>query len=131
MHQRPDANQLLIAIQRFLARDVAPELADRALKFRALIAGHLLGQIERELGARDELDAAERDGLVHLLGDAAADHLGGPDEVTALRAELARRIRTSELSGPALADTRAHLLETLAGALSVINPKFDVRHEIE
>lgn len=131
MQHRPDAGQLLLALQQFLSNDVAPALDDRALRFRALIASHLAGQIERELGARDALDAAERDGLVDLLGDAASDHLGGPAELTALRTELARQIRTDELADSALADVRSHLLETLAGALSVINPKFDLRHEIE
>ena len=79
MQQRPDAEQLLLAIQRFLSRGLAPAI----------------------------------------------------DELADLNAELARRIRVDALSDLAIQRTRAHLLETLGGAISVINPKFDLRRELE
>ena len=45
MQDRPDLPALLAAVARFLQKDVQPQIADKGLGFRVLIAAHLCGVI--------------------------------------------------------------------------------------
>jgi hypothetical protein len=119
MQRHPDPAELLDALAAFLERDVEPAVAaDRALRFRVLIARSLLGSISAELRAAPELRAAERERLIALL-DAAPDA-----PLAELDAELARRIRAGEVDHDAV---RAHLMDTLRTWLEAVDPGFDLR----
>lgn len=122
MQKHPDAVELLAALAAFLERDVEPAVAaDRALRFRVLIARSLLGSVSAELRAAPELRAAEREHLIALL-DAA------PDATLAqLDSELARRIRAGDVDEDAV---RAHLMDTLRAWLEAVDPGFDLRLDL-
>jgi hypothetical protein len=123
MQKHPDPTELLDALAAFLQRDVEPAIAaDRALRFRVLIARSLLGSISAELRNAPELRAAERERLIALL-DATPDA-----PMAELDADLARRIRAGDLDHDTV---RAHLMATLRAWLEAVDPGFDLRVDIE
>jgi hypothetical protein len=94
---RPTAAELVEATREFLEREVLPTLADRRLRFRALVAINALGI------ARRELDSTE------------------PDVLSAEEAaELARRIRAGDVP----AGARALLEREVAAKLRVASPRY-------
>lgn len=130
---RPNAEELIDAVGRFLESELLPELEGR-LKFHARVAANVLDAVAREL--RDGPAAAAEEGarLVELLtdegnqdaGGAARDPeapLAGPGVgVEELSRQLARRIRNGEvaLDDP---DLLAHLAETARADVEVANPR--------
>lgn len=123
MQKHPGAAELLDAIAAFLERDLEPAVAaDRALRFRVLIARSLTGSISAELRAAPALRAAERERLAGLL-DAAPE-----TSVKELDAELARRIRAGQVDEAAV---RAHLMTTLRAWLEAVDPAFDLGLDLE
>ena len=99
MRDRPNALELLEAVNEFLAAEVLPLMDDHRMKFRTLVALNALGIARRELeaGPQPELD---------LEG-------------------LARRIR----SGDAPADVLALLKEHVAAKLRISNPAYLEKYE--
>ena len=97
MKDRPTAVELVEATREFLEQEVLPTLADRRLRFRALVAINALGIAQREL------DSSEPE----VLSAAEA-------------AELARRIRTGEIPEGA----RALLEREVAAKLRVASPRY-------
>jgi len=94
---RPTASELVEATREFLEQEVLPTLADRRLRFRALVAINALGIAQRDL------DSAEPD----VLSAAEA-------------AELARRIRAGDVP----ADARALLEREVEAKLRVASPRY-------
>jgi uncharacterized protein DUF6285 len=94
---RPTAAELVEATREFLEHEVLPTLADRRLRFRALVAINALGIAQRELVS------AEPDVL--SAGEAA---------------ELARRIRAGETPEGA----RALLEREVAAKLRIASPRY-------
>jgi hypothetical protein len=94
---RPSAVELVEATREFLEREVLPTLADRRLRFRALVAINALGIAQREL------DSSEPDVLT-------------PAEA----AELARRIRAGEVPE----GSRALLEREVAAKLRIASPRY-------
>lgn len=123
MQQNPDDSQVLAAVRAFLRDDLAPAIADRALRFRVLIAANLVGQIGAHLDAGVSLQAAEAAGLARLGIDAG--------DLAAGNAELARRIRAGSPESDDFAAALEHLITTQAAYLAATDPGFDTRREIE
>jgi hypothetical protein len=94
---RPSAVELVEATREFLEHEVLPALADRRLRFRALVAINALGIAQREL------DSVEPDVLT--AGEAA---------------ELARRIR----AGEAPEGARALLEREVEAKLRIASPRY-------
>jgi aminoglycoside phosphotransferase (APT) family kinase protein len=109
---RPDATELLSVTADFLQQEVMPQL-DGRLAFHVRVAANVLRIVEREVALGPEHEAADRAGLAALLG-------GGTD-LTAMRAELARRIRAGEVEGSR--ELIDFLLATTARRLAVANPR--------
>ncbi len=131
MQYPPTQEELLLAIADFIEADVRPQLQDRALSFRCLIAANLARMCVLERRMEEWHDGGELAGLRALLdsSDLPADDPTTRDDRTALlerlNAELAGRIRAGDLEPTQLAATRAHLRRTLKGRLAITNPRFD------
>jgi hypothetical protein len=102
MRDRPNALELLEAVNEFLAGEVLPLMDDHRMKFRTLVALNALGIAYRELAA------GEDDGL-------------GEDELR----DLARRIRAGGVPGDALPVLKEHV----AAKLRVSNPRYLEKYE--
>src|SRR5262245_29698281 len=110
----PPAADLLGVVIEFLEGRILPGLeGDR--RFHCRVAINVLATVKREIELGPALDTAERERLVHLLGD------DGP--LDALNAELARRIREGTL-GDERDELVEHLRTSIAGALRINNPKW-------
>lgn len=120
MNDRPSAEELLAAVERFLRDEVVPAL-DGPRRFHARVAANVLAIVSRELG-RGEADLqAEWQGLVALLGRDGSP----PDDLRgALREaneELLRRIRAGEADGGSFRDALLGHLRRVVGAKLAVN----------
>jgi len=130
MQYRPTQEELLLAIADFIEADVRPQLDDRALAFRCLIAANLARMCVLERRMEEWHDSGELAGLRALLdGSVPADDPVGKDArrelLERLNRQLATAIRDGELQGAELDAARAHLRQTLEGRLAITNPRFD------
>jgi Domain of unknown function (DUF6285) len=102
MRDRPNALELLEAVNEFLAGEVLPLMDDHRMKFRTLVALNALGIAYRELaaGADDGLSEEE------------------------LR-DLARRIRAGAVPDDALPVLKEHV----AAKLRISNPRYLEKYE--
>jgi hypothetical protein len=125
VNDRPTAEELLRAVERFLEEDVVPQLEGPA-RFHARVAANVVAIVAREIETQDAQLAREWEGLAALLGGGGAR----PEGRAALRAAiaeqgeaLARRIRGGEAdAGPFRAQVLAHLRETTRDKLAVSQP---------
>jgi len=113
LQDRPSAAELVDAVREFLERDVQGAV-DGRVAFHTRVAVNALGMVERELALGPDLDAAATQRL--------AGFLGRDDDVDALVAELASRIRAGGLDDDpeALAVTR----DLVRAKLEVANPRY-------
>jgi hypothetical protein len=102
MRDRPNALELLEAVNEFLAGEVLPLMDDHRMKFRTLVALNALGIAYRELAAGPD------DGL-------------GEDELR----DLARRIRAGDVPDDALPLLQEHV----AAKLRISNPRYLEKYE--
>ena len=109
---RPTAVELLDAVRSFLEEDVMAAV-DGRVRFHARVAVNVVSMVIRELEEGEEADAAERAGLVELLG-----HDGPIDELVE---ELAGAIRDGrvDIAAPALLE---HLRATARADVEIANP---------
>jgi hypothetical protein len=137
---RPDAAALLLAVARFLEKDARQAIQDPGLSFRVLIAANLCKVAAADRQAEGELLRKERARLEALLFDAEPAPAPSrslepePSEVERLRAyhrTLAERIRSGAISAAQLSEVRTALRATLAEAIRVQNPRFDLSEQIE
>jgi Domain of unknown function (DUF6285) len=122
MQDRPDARELVIAIEEFVRNEIAPTIDDKRLKFRTLVALNGLGILARELEQEEVLLREELNCLAPLLGRAvrAPETLSDlKAEVLELNRELARRIR----EGLSPHGTAQAVKLAVAGKLKVANPR--------
>lgn len=125
MNDRPDAVELLRAVERFLEADAVPAL-DGVRRFHARVAANVMAIVARELETEESHLASEWAGLAVLLGDAGPTPAGRTEAraaVVARNEELVRRIRAGE------ADTGSwremlleHLGRVVAQKLEVSKP---------
>jgi len=137
MQQRPTKPALLQAIARFLISEVYPNVPDKRLNFRVLIAANLANMVAAEMESEHTLMEAEMARLAELMPDAVARH-GAPQSdierwrfLSELNRELAARIRQRRLSSAEKRRAWAHVKETLIRTLAVDNPRFDTAPDIE
>jgi hypothetical protein len=102
VRDRPNALELLEAVNEFLAGEVLPLMDDHRMKFRTLVALNALGIAYRELAA------GEDEGL-------------GEDELR----DLARRIRAGGVPDGALPLLKEHV----AAKLRISNPRYLEKYE--
>jgi Domain of unknown function (DUF6285) len=130
VNDRPAAEELLRAVERFLEREVVPRL-EGVPKFHARVAANVVAMVAREIETVDGHERGEWLRLAALLGDDAE----APAEREARRAalverneELVRRIRAGEAdAGPWRAQLLAHLRRTVAEKLEVARPPRQAR----
>ncbi len=137
MQQRPTKPALLQAIARFLISEVYPNVPDKRLNFRVLIAANLANMVAAEMDSEPALIEAEMARLAELMPDALGRH-GIPQSdleafrlLSELNRELAARVRQRRLSPAEKRRAWAHVKETLIRTLAVDNPRFDTAPEIE
>lgn len=136
MQDRPDLPALLTAVARFLQKDVQPQIGDKGLGFRVLIAAHLCGVAAAEAAGAEAEDGAQLARLVALLPEAHEGPLPAGESarralILRLQGELARRLRAGALDDATQTAARAHVLATLREKLRVVSPRFDLSAEIE
>jgi hypothetical protein len=102
VRDRPNALELLEAVNEFLAGEVLPLMDDHRMKFRTLVALNALGIAYRELTAGEDEGLSEAE----------------------LR-DLARRIRAGDVPG----DVLPLLKEHVAAKLRISNPRYLERYE--
>jgi Domain of unknown function (DUF6285) len=102
MRDRPNALELLEAVNEFLAGEVLPLMDDHRMKFRTLVALNALGIAYREGTAGEDEGLSEAE----------------------LR-DLARRIRAGDVTG----DVLPLLKEHVAAKLRISNPRYLGRYE--
>ena len=97
MRDRPNALELLEAVNEFLAAEVLPLMDDHRMKFRTLVALNALGIAYRELAAGDDEGPSE-------------------DELR----ELAQRIRDGDIPDDVVPFLREHVV----AKLRLSNPRY-------
>jgi hypothetical protein len=114
MLDKPSPDRLLEAVARFLRDEIQPVL-DGALGFKTRVAANAIDLAIRENEGRAKLEAAEREGLVRLLG-----HDG---ELDALNRELCAAIRDGAITidTPGLS---AHLWQSTLQKLAIEQPSY-------
>jgi uncharacterized protein DUF6285 len=94
MHDRPTAAELAEAVREFLEAEVLPAAQDARLRFRTLVAANALAILQRDLEVGEELLREELALLRSMVEVSAAG--SDREQVRALNAELARRIRRGD-----------------------------------
>lgn len=125
MNDRPTAQELLGAVQRFLQEEVVPQL-EGPLRYHARVAANVVGIVAREI----ETEPAHLDGEWKRLGELLEDPTLAPGDSESLRegvvsrtGELVRRIRAGEAdAGPWRERVLAHLRATVEDKLAVARP---------
>jgi hypothetical protein len=137
MQNRPDRVSLLLAIARFLEKDVRPALArETGLAFRALVAANLAAIVAGETAFEDALLDGELGRLRALLPDVPMDEsalvraAGKREAILRLNRELAARIRARSVSREARFALLPHLQTTLKDELAITNPRFDTTADV-
>lgn len=138
MQDAPDRETILAGVAMFLAGQVEPAVkaggADAGLAFRCRVAAHLVAMVGRELAFEAAHDGAELARLQALLGvggasvdgaavdGAAVEGAARRAAIGALRAELARRLRSDGMHGTAAVD--ASVTDASVTDASVIDASF-------
>lgn len=126
MNDRPDASELLAAVERFLREEAIPAL-DGHVRYQARVAANVVAMVAREIDTEEEQLRAEWERLADLLGDAGPAPAGRQALRSVLRQrteELAARIREGEAdAGPFREQVLAHLRRTVADKLEVARPR--------
>jgi len=120
MQDRPTADELLAAVERFLDDEVVAT-SDGARRYNARVAANALRIVRRELERADEALAREWAGLDALLGaeERPAEHAAFVAALASRSSELCARIRSGEIRHDAAI---AHARATVRDKLLVTNP---------
>jgi hypothetical protein len=125
VNDRPTAEELLRAVERFLETEVVPRL-EGVPKFHARVAANVVALVAREIETVDAHEHGEWLRLGALLGSEGEAPEGREARRAALlarNAELAARIRAGDADGGAWrAELLAHLRRTVAEKLEVARP---------
>ncbi len=138
MQTRPDPATVLEAVAAFLQRELAPEVPDKALAFRTLVAANVTAVLAAEARAEDALASAELGRIEGLLGAeaakgarAATDSLGRRRALGELDGALGRALATGALGRAVGGPLWQHVRATLDERLAVTSPRFDRRNDCE
>jgi hypothetical protein len=126
MNDRPNATELLAAVERFLEETAVPALEGPA-KYHARVAANVVRIVARELATEDAHLAREWVGLAALLGGEAATKPGARtllrEAIVARNEDLVSRIRSGAAdAGPWRAALLDHLSRVIADKLDVSQP---------
>ncbi|MCH8162366.1 MAG: hypothetical protein IIB88_10800 [Chloroflexi bacterium] len=124
MQDRPNYDELLAAVERFLDDEVVAK-GEGAQRFHGRVAANVIRIVRRELEHEEAHLASEWESLNTLLGEAPR-----PRDRAALRLvlaqrneELSERIRSGDADGGDFRDAvLAHVRETIRDKLAVTNP---------
>ena len=124
MQDRPNYDELLAAVERFLDDEVVAK-GEGAQRFHGRVAANVIRIVRRELEHEEAQLASEWESLDALLGEAPR-----PRDRAALRLvlaqrneELSERIRSGDADGGDFRDAvLAHVRETIRDKLAVTNP---------
>lgn len=124
MHDRPDVDELLRAVELLLDRELVPSL-EGARKYHARVAANVIRIVRRQLAAEERQLDAEWRGLDVLLGAMARPR--SPEVLRAAvqtrTAELSARIRAGDAdAGEWRALVAAHVRDTVHAKLEVSDP---------
>ncbi len=114
MQDRPEAKDLLAAVQRFLSQTAMPQLSGQAA-FHARVAGNVLDILAREMELAPGFEKSELARLESLLGTKG--------DLATLNRKLCDKIAAGEmnLSTPGL---QQHLIMTTMGKLAIDQPRY-------
>ncbi len=126
MQDRPNYDELLLAVERFLDDEVVAK-SEGALRFNARVAANVIRIVRRELENEEASLGREWESIVVLLGEAPK-----PRDREALRAvltqrneDLAERIRSGDADeGDFRTAVLNHLRQTMHDKLVVTNPRW-------
>jgi hypothetical protein len=123
VNDRPDAQELLGAVERFLREDVVPAL-DGPRRLHARVAANVVAMVGREIAHGDADLREEWCGLVELLGrqgeSPPADVAALQHQVNEAGEELVRRIRAGDAdAGPFREAVLTHLKRSVDAKLAV------------
>lgn len=127
MHDRPTDAELIAAAREHLEREVIPILADPRLRFRTLVAAHVLAVVERERQRGEPPLREEHTRLLALLGRRETEPVSSelPGAIHRLEEELCTRIRAGEADRGSFREAViSHVRATLEEKLCVWNPGF-------
>lgn len=126
MQDRPNYDELLAAVERYLDDEVVPK-SEGSLRFNGRVAANVVRIVRRELGQEEAHLDQEWQSLVSLLGEAPRPR--GRDALRAVLAkrneDLAERIRSGDADeGDFRDDVLKHLRQTIHDKLTVTNPRW-------
>ena len=134
MQDIPDKTLLLQAVSAFLLHDVGPAIESRSLSFRLRIAAHLLMAISAELGHEEVHDRMQLQRLQEVLGldpDTPDTQRELRETIRRLDRELAGKIKHGAMNEDEQTAVRHVLLATLRDKLTVNQPRFETRLNVE
>ena len=135
MQDPPNLDEMLCSVAEFLKAEIAPELPDPRLKFRALVAANVLQVCRRELQLEPEILRAELERLTRILrsdfdaGDSAGSEPSGSSSpsieqcVAEQNSTLAQRLREGSIEAKPGSTVWSHLRQTTVDKLRVANPR--------
>jgi hypothetical protein len=133
MQDRPTRDELLAAVERFLAEEVV-ERIDAGRRFHARVAANVIGIVRREIAHAPEQTTREWRSLAVLLGhgDERPGRAACPESPTELNEairsgteELCARIQRGDADAPPFREAvLGHVRATVRDKLDVSNPKW-------
>ncbi len=131
MQTTPNKETALMAMAKFLGRDVRPLVKDARVQFRILVAESLLMGCAGELAFEDEHLRGELERLCALLGEEPTLPASGADKRRAIgRMTGSLRAAVKTADAEALKRMQAHVKATLRDEISVANPRFSFEEDI-
>ena len=124
MQDRPSYDELLGAVERFLEREIMPNV-EGSRRFHARVAANTLRIVRRELEREEVQLAAEWGGLCELLGAAErpAERAALREAIRSRTAELCERIQRGDADGGGFRGAvLSHVRRSVRDKLLVTNP---------
>ncbi len=124
MQDRPNYDELLLAVERFLDDEVVAK-SEGALRFNGRVAANVIRIVRRELENEEAALGREWESLAQLIGEAPRPR--GRDALRAVLAqrneELSERIRSGNADDGDFRDAVIkHLRQAIQDKLTVTNP---------
>jgi len=134
MQYRPDAKDLILAIQEFLLKDLIPKLEDEdLLSYKTLVSWNMLGVLSRELEKETDFNSKEWKNLLELpCGEGLPRDINDFERLPSkMRREflkeayfnMAKELRKSKNSNTDSKEWQI-LKEQLQDNLAISNPRF-------
>ncbi len=134
MQDAPDKEAILLALAKFLDREVRPLVTEPRASFRVLVGAHLAFTAAMESIDEDSDVDKELDRLRRVTGDTSPKPDSLPERkrrIVILEERLAARIREPSTTEAELLQIREELKKTLAAKLRVNSPRFDTRPDAD